>query len=178
MYFAQVVKEFLLNNDTYTVTYIHFVLVVAISCHLVDPLCILCGYDQFRSSEYRSTLYPCWLYLFINTIMDSQCILWQPYLADLDHPNIGMPALGLEHVIIFLGCLCAASVGFSEYIPLLGSLQSISVISSHLLTSYFGGQYVTHQHYSLWQVSQVSHVARKCHMLLISVASIKKIIVP
>jgi hypothetical protein len=109
------------------------------SCHLIDPLCILRGYDQFRSSEYRSTLYPRWLYLFINTIMDPQCILWWPYLASLDHPSIGMPALGLEHVIIFVGCLCVASVRFSESIPLLESLQSISVISSHLLTSYFGG---------------------------------------
>jgi hypothetical protein len=115
----------------------------------VDPLCILRGYDQFRSSEYRSTLYPQWLYLFINTIMDLQCILWRPYLTSLDHPSIGMPALGLKHVIIFVGCLCAAFVRFSASIPLLESLQSISVISSHLLTSYFGGQSVTHQKYSL-----------------------------
>jgi hypothetical protein len=66
------------------------------SCHLVDPLCILRGYDQSESSEYRSTLYFRWLYLFINTIMDPQCILWRPYLASLDHPSIGMPALGFE----------------------------------------------------------------------------------
>jgi chromosome segregation ATPase len=37
---------------------------------------------------------------------------------------------------------------------------------------------VTHQHYSLWQVSQVLHVSRKCLMLLISVASIKQSILP
>jgi hypothetical protein len=35
--------------------------------------------------------------------------------------------------------------------PCLKSMQSISVISSHLLTSYFGGQSVTHQNYSLRQ---------------------------
>jgi hypothetical protein len=98
----------------------------------IDPHCILGGYT-----------------LFINTIMDLQCILWRTYLASLDHPSIGMPALGLKRVIIFVGCLCAASVRFSASIPLLESLQIISVISSHLLTSYFGGQSVTHQHYSL-----------------------------
>jgi hypothetical protein len=81
--------------------------------------------------------------------MDPQCILWWPYLASLDHPSIGMPALGLEYVIIFVGCLCAAYVRLFESIPLLESLQIISVISSHLLTSYFGGQSVTHQHYLL-----------------------------
>ena len=69
---------------------------MAMSCHLVDPLCILRGYDQSESSEYRSTLYLRWLYLLINTIMDLQCILWQPYLESLDHPSIGMPALGFE----------------------------------------------------------------------------------
>jgi hypothetical protein len=66
------------------------------SCHLVDPLCILRGYDQFMSLEYRSTVYFQWLYLLVNTIMDTQCILWRPYLASLDHPSIGMPALGFE----------------------------------------------------------------------------------
>ena len=86
---------------------------------------------------------------FINTIMDLQCTLWRPYIASLDHPSIGMLALGLKHVIIFVGCLCAASVRFSESIPLLESLQRISVISSYLLTSYFGGQSVTHQNYLL-----------------------------
>jgi hypothetical protein len=81
--------------------------------------------------------------------MDPQCILWQPYLASLDHPSIAMPALGLKHVMIFVGCLCATSIRFSEFIPLLEILQRISVISSHLLTSYFGGQSVTHQRYLL-----------------------------
>src|ERR1700722_11519320 len=119
------------------------------SCHLVDPLCILHGYDQFIALEYRTTGVFQWVYLFINTIMDPQCILWRPYLASLDHPSIGMPALGLKHVIIFVGCLCAASVSFLASIPLLESLQSISVISSCLLTSYFGGQSVTCQNYSL-----------------------------
>ena len=71
------------------------------------------------------------------------------YLASLDHPSIGMPALGLKHVIIFVGCLCAAFFKFSASIPLLESLQSISVISFHLLTSYFGGKSVTHKKYSL-----------------------------
>ena len=28
--------------------------------------------------------------------MDPQCILWRPYLASLDHPSIGMPALCFE----------------------------------------------------------------------------------
>jgi hypothetical protein len=69
---------------------------MAMSCHLVDPLCILRGYDQSESSDYRSTLYLRWLYLLINTIMDPQCILWRPYLASLDHPSIGMPTLGFE----------------------------------------------------------------------------------
>jgi hypothetical protein len=81
--------------------------------------------------------------------MDPQCILWWLYLASLDHPSIGMPAFSLKHVIIFVGCLCAAFVRFFESIPLLESLQSISVISSYLLTSYFGGQSVTRQNYSL-----------------------------
>jgi hypothetical protein len=81
--------------------------------------------------------------------MDPQCILWWPYLASLDHPSIGMPTLGLKHVIIFVGCLCAASVRFSASIPFLESLQSISVIISYLLTSYFGGKSVTHEKYSL-----------------------------
>jgi hypothetical protein len=140
------------------------------SCHLVDPLCILRGYDQFRSWEYRSTVYFQWLYLFINTIMDPQCILWRPYLASLDHPSIGMPALGLKHVIIFVGCLCAASVRFSASIPLLESLQSISVISS--LSSNFilwGAICYTSKLLTLivsqvssLQVSQVSHFAHKC----------------
>ena len=85
MYFAQVAMEFLLNNDTYIVTQIHFVLFMAMSRHLVDPLCILRGYDQSDSSEYRSTLYLQWLYLLVNTIMDLKCILWRPYLASLDH---------------------------------------------------------------------------------------------
>jgi hypothetical protein len=66
------------------------------SYYLVDPLCILRGYDQFMSLEYRSTVYFQWLYLFINTIMDPQCILWRPYLASLDQPSIGMPTLGFE----------------------------------------------------------------------------------
>jgi hypothetical protein len=69
--------------------------------------------------------------------------------ASPDYPSIGMPALVLEHVMIFVGCLCAASVRFFVSIPLLESIQIISVISSHILTSYFGGQSVTHQHYSL-----------------------------
>ena len=69
---------------------------MAMSCHLVDPLCILHVYDQSESSKYRSTLYLQWLYPFINTIMDPQCILWRPYLTSLDHPSIGMPALGFE----------------------------------------------------------------------------------
>jgi hypothetical protein len=81
--------------------------------------------------------------------MDLQCILRRPYLASLGHPSIGMPALGLKHVVIFVGCLCVTSVMFSASIPLLESLQSISVISSCLLTSYFGGQSVTRQNYSL-----------------------------
>jgi hypothetical protein len=81
--------------------------------------------------------------------MDPQCILWRPYLASLDHPSIGMPALGSKHVIIFVGCLCVAFVRFSTSIPLLESLQRISVIISRLLTSYFGGQSVTHKKYSL-----------------------------
>jgi hypothetical protein len=67
------------------------------SYHLVDPLCISRGYDQLMSLEYRSTMYFQWLYLiFVNTIMDPQCILWRPYLASLDLPSIGMPALGFE----------------------------------------------------------------------------------
>jgi hypothetical protein len=81
--------------------------------------------------------------------MDPQCILWRPYLASLDHPSICMLALGSKHVIIFVGCLCAAFVRFSASIPFLESLQIISVISSHLLTSYFGGKSVTHKKYSL-----------------------------
>jgi hypothetical protein len=101
--------------------------------------------------------------------MDPQCILGRPYLASLDHPSIGMPALGLKHVIIFVGCLCANFVRFTTSIPFLESLQSISVISSYILTSYFGGQSVTHkkiltlivsQVLSL-QRSQVSHFAHK-----------------
>jgi hypothetical protein len=103
------------------------------SCHgSIDPLCIFSVYT-----------------FFINTIMDLQCILWWPYLTSLDHPSIGMPALGLKRVTIFVGCLCVAFVRFFASIPLLESLQSISVISSCLLTSYFGGQSVTHQKYSL-----------------------------
>jgi hypothetical protein len=70
---------------------------MAMSCHLVDPLCILCGYDQSELSKYRSTVYLRWLYPFLtDMIMDPQCILWRPYLANLDHPSIGMPALGFE----------------------------------------------------------------------------------
>jgi hypothetical protein len=81
--------------------------------------------------------------------MDLQCILWQPYLASLDHPSIGMPALGLKHVIIYVVCLCPAFVRFSVSIPMLESLQNILVISSYILTSYFGRQSVTCQNYSL-----------------------------
>jgi hypothetical protein len=81
--------------------------------------------------------------------MDPQCILWQPYLASLDHPSIGMPDLGSKHVIIFVGCLCEAFVRLSASIPFLESLQRISIISSCLITSYFGGQSVTHKKYSL-----------------------------
>jgi hypothetical protein len=81
--------------------------------------------------------------------MDPQCILWRPYLARLDHLSIGMPALGLKHVIIFVGCLCSSFIKFSASKPFLESLQSISVISSYLLTSYIGGQSVTHRNYSL-----------------------------
>jgi hypothetical protein len=72
-----------------------------------------------------------------------------PYLTSLDHPSIGMPALGLKHVIIFVGCLCVSFVRFSTSIPLLESLQIISFISSYLLTLYFWGQFVTHEKYSL-----------------------------
>jgi hypothetical protein len=122
---------------------------MAMSYQLVDPLCILHGHDQFKSWEYSSTMYFQWLYLFINTIMDPQCILWRPYLASIDHPSIRMPALGLKHVIIFVGCLSASFVRFSVSIPLLESLQRILVISSYLLTSYFGGKSVTHKKYSL-----------------------------
>jgi hypothetical protein len=35
---------------------------VAMFCHLIDPLCISRGYDQFMSWKYRSTLYLWWLY--------------------------------------------------------------------------------------------------------------------
>jgi hypothetical protein len=35
---------------------------VAMFYHLVDPLCISRGYDQFMSWRYRSTLYLWWLY--------------------------------------------------------------------------------------------------------------------
>jgi hypothetical protein len=99
------------------------------SCHKsIDPQCIFSGYT-----------------FFINAIMDPQCILWRPYLASLYHPSIGMPAFGLKHVIIFVGCLCATFVRFSMSIPLIESLQSISFISSYLLTSYFGGKSVTRQ---------------------------------
>ena len=77
--------------------------------------------------------------------------------------------------MIFVGCLCATFVRFSKSIPLLESLQSISFISSHLLTSYFGGKSFTHQYYSLWWVSQVSHAphnCRKCRILFTSVANV------
>jgi hypothetical protein len=77
--------------------------------------------------------------------------LWQPYLESLYHSSIGMPALGLKHVLTFVQWSCATSVKFSESVPLLESMQIILVISSRLLTSYFGGQSVTHQNYSLRQ---------------------------
>ena len=50
------------------------------------------------------------------------------------------------------------------------SLQSTSVISSRLLTSHFGGQYVTHQNYSLqwWPIVIITSVA----FLVASVANI------
>jgi hypothetical protein len=35
---------------------------------------------------------------------------------------------------------------------------------------------ITHQHYSPWQVLQVSHVARKCRMLLTSVACCSQVL--
>jgi hypothetical protein len=47
---------------------------------------------------------------FINIIMDPQCILWWPYPASLYHPSIGMPALGLKHVIIFVD-VCVQLLG-------------------------------------------------------------------
>jgi hypothetical protein len=84
---------------------------------------------------------------FINIIMDPQCILWQPYLASLYHPSIGMPALGLKHVIIFVGFLCASSIKFSASIPLLKKFYKVLQLSC-LLTSYFGGKSVTPQNYS------------------------------
>jgi hypothetical protein len=120
--------------------------------------------------------------------MDPQCILWRPYLASLDHPSIGMPALGLKHVIIFVGCLCASFVRFSTSIPLLESLQSISVISSCLLTSYFGGNLlhvkITHfDSVASVVITKVASVAffsqgHKCRMFLKSVISVKEIMLP
>jgi hypothetical protein len=81
--FAQVAKEFLFGQE-----HIHW---------NIDPLCIGRGYvlSSRRSTVYSSCIFGGYT-LFINTIMDPQCILWRPYLASLDHPSIGMPALGFE----------------------------------------------------------------------------------
>ena len=64
--------------------------------------------------------------------------------------------------MIFVGCLCAAFVRFSESIPLLEHIQSISVINWHLLTSYFGGHSVTCQNCSAGNCRIVPLNCRKC----------------
>jgi hypothetical protein len=66
------------------------------SCHLVDPLCIIHGYDQSESSEYRSTLYLRWLYLLSIQLWIHSVFYGSHILLSLDHPSIGMPALGFE----------------------------------------------------------------------------------
>jgi hypothetical protein len=103
---------------------------MAMSFHFVDPLCILRGNDQFRSWEYISTLYLQWLYHFVNIIMDPQCILWRPYLKNLYHSSIGMPALGLKHVIIFVLWLCEYFSGLSASIPFLEKIYKVLHSSS------------------------------------------------
>jgi hypothetical protein len=64
---------------------------------LVDPLCISRGYDQLShySIDPHCTLGG-YTSIFVNTVMDPQCILWRPYLINLGLPSIGMPALGFE----------------------------------------------------------------------------------
>ena len=100
-----------------------------------------------------------------------------------------MSALGLKHVIIFVGCLCAAFVRFFASIPLLESLQIISVISYCLLTSYFGGNllHIKNTHFdsvasvvitrfaSVTFFSQVSQVLNKTYYHDAHVVPVNKI---
>ena len=66
-------------------------------CHLVDPLCILRGYDQFESPRYRSTLYFWWLYPCLSIQLWIRSVFYGGHtLPSLDFPGIGMPALGFE----------------------------------------------------------------------------------
>ena len=147
---TQVAKGLYWTNVTYIVTQIHIVLVVAMSYHLVDPLCISRGYDQFMSLEYRSTMYFRWLYPLLSIRLWIRSVFYGGHILQvlITQAQVCLP-WDLKYVMIFVGCLCASSVRFSESIPLLERLQIISVISSYLLTSYFGGQSVTHQNYSL-----------------------------
>ena len=109
-----------------------FVATISSSHQSIDPHCILGGYTFLSIQLWiRSIFYGG--HIFQVLITQAQvCLPWV-----------------LKNVMIFVGCLYAASITFSESIPFLERLQSISVISSHLLTSYFAGHSVTCQNYSI-----------------------------
>ena len=99
--------------------------------------------------KYRSTVYLRWLYPFLPIRLWIRSVFYGGHILQIliTQAQVCLPWV-LKHVIIFVGCLCVASIRFSKSIPLPEILQSISVISWHLLTSYFGGHSVTCQNYS------------------------------